>query len=266
MAINSVKDVETVLALQGRNAGLIIGNPPEDWTSASAVQLTGTINGTNKNFVFPDTHIVFPKGCVSLAPQPADIIIFGKKGSTYTEITGKTAITKSDNELTARQEYHTVELTTAPEAANVDSVWGVCVRQLEPYIQQNIKVETKQDSKEYGQLRSDVKHKTYGAILNTITQDSLLGDLDILLELFFEEYDGIEDIPANTEVFQQTSEPKVLYAFIPLEKGTDIVGFMMFPQVRAVCKSLLDVKEGDNIGYSVELPVDTRVQIVRSTA
>lgn len=262
MAIESVKDVEAVLSLQGRNTGLLIGIPPEDWTSASAVELTGTIDGANKKFKFPNTHVIFPKSCVSFAPQVTDIKVWLLKGTTYTLATVK-AITKAANSLTARQEYIEVELQTAPEAAAADKVMGVCVKQLEPYIQQNVKVDTSQDDSEYGQLRSDVKRKTYGAILNTITQDYLVGDLDMILEYFFEEYDGVETPPNTVEVYQQTSEPKIIYACIPVEKGSDIVGFIFFPQARAVCKTLFDASEGDNIKNNIEISVDKKVQIVK---
>lgn len=265
MPIQSVKDVEAVLALQGKNAGLIVGQPPETETSASAVALTGTIDGSNKDFLFPMTHVIFPKSCVSTKPVPADITVWLKKGSTYTEAT-VASISKAANTLTGRQEYIKVSLSTAPSTETADTVHGLCVRQLEPYIQQNVKIEGKQDESDYGQLRSDLKHKLYGAVLETISQDALLGDLDILLDLFYEEYDGTETVPVDMEAFTRVSEPKIIYAYIPLERGTEIVGFIMFPQVRAVLKTLLDVKEGDKASYAMELPVDKKSNIVRPIA
>ncbi len=262
---DSVKNTELVLALQGKNTGLLVGIPPEDETSASAATLTGSINGTNKDFIFPMEYIIFPKSCVSIAPQPGDITIWLKKGTNFV-VAEVASISKAPNTLTGRQEYIKVTLETAPSTETADSIVGLCVRQLEPYIQQNVKVEPKQDSSEYGQLRSENKHTTYGAISNTISQDALLGDLDILIDFFFEEYNGIQTVPDDVEVYQQTSEPKIIYACIPIEKGDEITGFMFFPQVRAVCKTLIDAKEGDNIGYSLELAVDQLPLIVRPKA
>jgi len=258
----AVKNVEQILALKGKNLGLIIGYPDEnDYGVEAAI----TIDGITKDCLMPNTHVIFPKGCVSIVPRPEDITVYLKKGEVYTEAE-VASISLAPNTLTGRQEYMKVTLTTAPSTETADKVYIKCVRQLEPYIQQSLKVEPKQDSSEQSQLRSEIKHTTFDAMSVTVSQDELLGDTDLLELLFFDEYTGVETVPDDVTVKQMTSEPKVIYAYIPIEKGGEIESFMFFPETRAACKTLIDAKTGDDVGFSMEMSVDKLPLIVRPKA
>lgn len=265
MGVEAVKNTKILLGLKGKDVGLIVGIPPEDETSAGAVDLTGDIDGTNLEFQFPDDHIIFNKSCVALSPQPGDITVWFKKGTNFVEAEVD-SIELAANSLTGQHEYTKIKLKTAPSSTLADKVVGVCVRQLEPYIQQSLKVEPKQDSSVQKQLRSDITHTSYDALTVTISQDYLIGDFEPLLEFFFENYSGIEEVPEDAEVYQMTSVPKTIYASIPVEKKGEVIGFLNFPQVRATCSTLIDVSAGDDMKSSMDIAVDTVPLFVKEKA
>lgn len=233
-----IKDIEAITALQGRNMGLIVG----------AIQLGVTLTGSGTTWNIPEALLpVFPRSCVSLTPTPNDITIY-EDGILSTE-----TVVSIDNE--------TGEIVMSGSLSG--TVTADFVEEFEPYLAQNVKVDVKQDSKTYGILRSDMKHTSYGAKEITISEENLIGDLDPMIKLCFEDYDGTEEVGDDVEVYQMVSEPRIVYAYIPMERGTEVVGRMYFPQVRAVMKSLADVKEGDNAGFTIDITVDKDPLIVR---
>jgi len=233
-----IKDIEAITALQGRNMGLIVG----------AIQLGVTLTGSGTTWNIPEALLpVFPRSCVSLTPTPNDITIY-EDGILSTE-----TVVSIDNE--------SGEIVMSGSLSG--TVTADFVEEFEPYLAQNVKVDVKQDSKTYGILRSDMKHTSYGAKEITISEENLIGDLDPMIKLCFEDYDGTEEVGDDVEVYQMVSEPRIVYAYIPMERGTEVVGRMYFPQVRAVMKSLADVKEGDNAGFTIDITVDKDPLIVR---
>lgn len=233
-----IKDIEAITALQGRNMGLIVG----------AIQLGVTLTGSGTTWNIPEALLpVFPRSCVSLTPTPNDITIY-EDGILSTE-----TVVSIDNE--------TGEIVMSGSLSG--TITADFVEAFEPYLAQNVKVDVKQDSKTYGILRSDMKHTSYGAKEITISEENLIGDLDPMIKLCFEDYDGTEEVGDDVEVYQMVSEPRIVYAYIPMERGTEVVGRMYFPQVRAVMKSLADVKEGDNAGFTIDITVDKDPLIVR---
>jgi len=233
-----IKDIEAITALQGRNVGLIIG----------AIQTGVALTGSGTTWNIPTALLpVFPRSCVSLTPTPNDIDIY-EDGILSTE-----TVVSIDNE--------TGEVVMSGSLSG--TVTAGFVEAFEPYLAQNVKVDVKQDSKTYGILRSDMKHTSYGAKEITISEENLLGDLDPLIKLCFEDYDGVEDVGADVEVYQMVSEPRIIYAYVPMERGSTVVGRMYFPQVRAVMKSMVDVKEGDNAGFTIDVTVDKDPLLVR---
>lgn len=233
-----IKDIEEITALQGRNVGLIIG----------AIQTGIVLTGSGSSWTIPEEYLpVFPRSCVSLTPTPNDIDLYENgvlSEETIISIDNETGVITTSGSL------------SSPVTANF-------VEAFEPYLAQNVKVDVKQDSKTYGILRSDMKHTSYGAKEITISEENLLGDLDPMIKLCFEDYDGEEDVGGDVEVYQMVSEPRIVYAYIPMDRGSEVVGRMYFPQVRAVMKSLVDVKEGDNAGFTVDITVDKDPLIVR---
>lgn len=233
-----ITDIEAITSLQGRNIGLVVG-----------IEQTGiTLSGSGTSWVIPEEYLpVFPMSCVSFTPIGTDIILY-EDG-----VVSDKTITDIDEE--------TGTITTSGSLSG--TVTADFVEEFEPYLAQNVKVDVKQDEQSYGILRSDMKHKSYGAREVTISEDNLLGDLEPLIKICFEDYDGDAEVPADVEAFQMVSEPREMYAYIPMEKGDEIVGRMYFPQVRAVLSSLLDVKEGDNAQFSLDITVDKDPIIIR---
>lgn len=236
-----IKNIEAITALQGRNVGLIVG----------VIREGVTLSGSGTAWTIPKENLpIFPRSGVSFTPIASDITLY--ENGTLSDA----VITDIDEE--------TGKITT--DGSLSGTVTADFVEEFEPYLAQNVKVDVKQDTKVYGILHSDMKHTSYGAKEITISEDNLLGDLDPLILICFEDYDGDFDVPADVEAFQMQSEPQIMYAYIPMEKGDEIVGRLYFPQVRAVLSSLLDVKEGDNAQFSLDITVDTDPILIRPLA
>ena len=235
-----ISDVRTITALQGKNVGLVVGE----------IQTGIALDGTGTKVSIPDDYlgndnVIFPKRCVSFTPTPDDIIVYNQNGT----IVDVTAIDNDTGELTLDE--------------SVTSATADFVEEFEPYIATNVKVDVKQDKNSYDVLRTDIKHTSYSAKELTISQDNLVGDLDPLIKMCGEPYSGDEDVGDDVEVFQLVSDPKIMYAYIPLEVNRVIVGRLCFPQIRGTLTSLLDVKAGDNAQYALEMAVDSDPLILR---
>lgn len=235
MAAIPQADLDAVMALQSKNIGLIVGLEQTD------IALEGS--GTAWNI--PEEYLpVFPRSCISLTALPIDV--------TVTDGENTIDVTSLDDEGAMVLD----ESASAPVAT--------FVQEFEPYIAQNVKVDVKQDTTSIGRIRSDIKHTIYGAKEITISQDQLIGDLETLIQLAFDDY--VNDdvvIPDGVEVYSMGSEPKELYAYVILEKSGVAQGKMYFPLARCALTTLIDVKEGDTPQASMEITIDSSPRIVR---
>jgi hypothetical protein len=234
-----IKDIDAVIALQGRNLGLVVGRIREGIT----------LSGSGTSWTIPAEYLpIFPRRCVSLTPTKDDITLYDDGVETdIASVDFETGVITSDSSLTG-------------------TITADFVEEFEPHIAQNIKCDVKQDSKAYGRIRSDTKTTSFGAKEITIGQDNLLGDTDSLVDFAFEDYTGDETVEDDVEVFEMVSEPRIIYAYIVMERGTVAVARMYFPQVRAIAKTLVDVKEGDNAQFSIDIAIDKDPLIVRPKA
>ena len=95
----------------------------------------------------------------------------------------------------------------------------------------------------------------------------MIGDLETLIQLAFDDYiDEEVEIPDDVEVYEMSSEPKELYAYVILEKSGVAQGKMYFPLARCALTTLIDVKEGDTPQASMEISIDTAPRVVRPKA
>jgi hypothetical protein len=234
------------------------------------ITLTGTINGSNKDFVLAsEDGPIYPKRGVSVTPQPEDVTCETLKHGTpdvYTEVEVDSISTVEDTE-TGDLIYCEVNLHSAPEAASVDHVVLTYVEQLRPYIAQSIKIDAKQDSKDAGELGSSIKRTSYGAQTITITEDMIMSDFDINKKMLFEPYAGGYTPEDGYEVYEFISEPATRYVCVPVYTGAaaeqdgSFVGAYYFVG-KIVPKGLGDVKDGDNITNALEFSVDSAPLLV----
>jgi len=238
----SLATTNDVLALQGRNVGLYLG--VED---TAGVTLTGACDGSNKEFVIPAANLpVFPYRGVSLEATNDDILV-----QVVTSGVGATVTTTEYDATTG-----TITLTNAPALSTTSTpviVKAYFVREFRPIIQQNVKVEVKQDSKTYEELEEEVKFTSFGAMEISMTQDELIGNLDTLIEVCFEDYDGTETPSVDVDVHQMVSEPKTMWAYVLYKRGDTVLGRMYLREIRATMKSLTDVKAGDNAQFALDI-------------
>jgi len=233
--------LDEVIALESKNVGLVCGFEQKN------IALTGS--GTS--WKIPEEYLpVFPRSCVSLTAIAADVTVMdGDDEITVTDLDDEGNITLDDTATTPMATF---------------------VQEFEPYLAQGVKVDVKQDDKDVGRIRSDIKHKIYGAKSLTISQDHIIGDpgsLETLIQMAFDAYEGDVTPPDDVEVFEITVDPKELNAYVILEKKiggkSTALGKMYFPNARAVLTTLIDVKEGDIPQCSIDIAVDTSPRIVR---
>jgi hypothetical protein len=233
MAAIPQADLDAVMALQSKNVGLVVGITQEDIA----------LEGSGTSWAIPEEYLpVFPRSCISLTAIGVDVTVTDDGGEVVVDAID------GDGNLT----LHTS--ATAPTAT--------FVQEFEPYLAQNVKVDVKQDTTSVGRIRSDIKHTIYGAKEITISQDQLIGDLETLVQLAFDNYTD-DDIPDDIEVFEMSSEPKELFVYIILEKSGVAEGKMYFPLARCALTTLIDVKEGDIPQSSMDITIDTAPRLVR---
>jgi hypothetical protein len=221
------------------------------------VECEETPNGVITEFHVPRTTApIYPARGKSLLPTKADITVYGLKGTTYTNIDAAVSgINATTDSVTGYSVYDEIEFTAAVSGSTYDKVCVTYIEELTPYIAQSIKADIKQDTKTYGELGSAIKHTSYGAQEITISQDNLMGDLDILARLLFDEYDGTGTEQSGYQAYTMISEPRDIYCYIPVVRGDDVVGRFYF-RGRLVPKNLLDVKDGDNAGFALEISIE----------
>lgn len=252
----SLKDV-----LNSKNVTMIVGVP------RTRVALTGTINGSNKDFTLSaDDYPIFPARGMSVTPQPADVTCETLKGTTYTEVTVTSIGTVSDPD-TGDLVYGKVTLDAAPTAEGADSVHLTFYESLRPYVAQSLKIDIKQDSTEVGELGSEMKRTSYAGQTITVSQDSIFSDFDVDKKLLFETYSGSYDVETGYDAYTLITEPATRLVCIPMytgaanDAGGTFLGAYYF-NGKIVPKSLGDVKDGDNMSRSLEFSVDSTPTLV----
>jgi len=227
----SYTNIDLLEPLQGKDVGLILGVLHE------GITLTGTIDDKNTKFTIDAKYL-------PLFDREADGTL-DKDDITVYDDGVAVAVTSITHAFDKKTEDYTcdVELTAAPAAAS--KLTADVIQEKEPYIAQSLKVDAKYDEKTYGRLKSAVKKKSYGSREVTISLDLLFVDLEFT-KIFF-----------DTSTGEMLSEPPIVYAYIPLLDGDDEIGRLYFTQCRMIPKSVLDVKQGDQAGFSIELSVDT---------
>ena len=249
-------DRSAIELLNSRNIKLFIGVPHEKAT------LTGTINGSNKDFVIDEDYAgIYCKRGTSIIPTKDDVVAYTKKGSTYTEAE-VTAVGTVEHSTLDIEQYAKITLKTPPASADVDSVHLDYVEELRPWFAQSIKVGVKQDATTKGELGENVKRTSYGAQEITIDEDMILGDdLTWMTRLLHETYAGTYDVETGYDVYTMIAEPADIYVKMPLERGSTFVGAWYF-EGKLVPTGLVDTKEGDDIGFSLQFAIDESPKLI----
>lgn len=218
----AVYNIDALNPLQGKDIGIILG------AQHSAVVPTGDVNNSNKSFIISSSMLPLFDMDGGGPPSDKDDMEFTVDGSAVT--------VSSWVESTG-----TVTLASAPSSTAKIAV--TFYEEKEPYIAHTLKVDAKYDEKTIGRLRSAAKKKIYGAREVTISVDLYLVDTEFL-SLFFDSSTGA----------MLTTPPQV-YGYIPMDVEGVEIGRIYFTECRMIPKSLLDVKEGDIAGYSLEISV-----------
>ncbi|KYC53871.1 MAG: hypothetical protein AMQ22_00070 [Candidatus Methanofastidiosum methylothiophilum] len=256
-----VKNIDAIKPMNSVDMGFVCGIP-----MLEEVQLTGTIDGTNDTFTFPAANYpIYPKNSLSITPQPGDVTIRTKKGTTYT-VVNVTSIELVTDPATGFQVFGAVKLTTPPTSEGADGVYGKCVTELEPYIAQDIKTGIKMDSNTTGRIRSKMKNTVWGAMEVTVEQENLLGDLEPIKQILMQPYSGSGTVETGYQAHEFPNTPKDLYGYIPIENGDTVVGRFYFKSCQAVPKDLPGVKEGDNISFNLQISVAESPILLTPTA
>jgi len=255
--------------LDGSNMLLVLGVPQED----TFVQLTGTIDGTNKVFQFPLTHYpIYPKNGRTIAPLPADVVIVTRKGTTDTvvAVTSVETITDPDTDYTV---YGAVELTTAPTTEGADGVYGKCVTEADVYVQQSLKPKEDQNKDKIGRMGSKKKYTKYQGIETTLDVEAILSDMAMIILGNYEEYTGTETVETGYTLYEHRDNPKLLYGYIPIYSGDEeddpidreVMGRIILESVTKD-PTLPEGKEGDNITASFTLNIGDKPKILLKDA
>ena len=249
------KDIDGETIMEADRFGLFIGIPYE------RVQLTGSINGSNKAFTIPeDYRPVYPKNSRSILPLAADVIVETLKGTTYTSVTVDSVDTITDTD-TGDTIYGAVTVHTAPEAASADSIWITAVEELEPFVAQSVEPEASQDKTEVARIYSGNKMTSYGAIATTIKAEIIVTEntLRYLKKFAFRPMvsgdDGYSDVPVGYKGYLMRTQPVDMYAYTPVLDGDDdILGRFYYENVK-IPAQFPQVKAGEQAKLTLELSV-----------
>ncbi|BDZ68599.1 hypothetical protein [Methanobacterium ferruginis] len=262
-------DSKVASTLDSSEMFLTLGVPQED----EFVQLTGTIDGTNKVFTFPATHYpIYPKNGRTIQPLPADVVIITRKDTTDLIVTVTEVQTITDPS-TGFTVYGAVELTAAPTTEGADGVYGKCVTETDLYVQQSIKPKVDQDKGKIGRMGSKKKYTKHGGIDTTIDVEVILSDMQAVLIGNYDEYSGSETVEDGYTLYELKDNPTSLYGCIHMFDGDEeedpidreVLGRIVLESVTKD-PALPEGKEGDDLTLSFTLNVGEKPKILLKTA
>lgn len=230
-----IKNIDEMAAatLDGSQMLLVLKVPVTE-----RVQLTGTINGVNKEFTFPATH--YPLGASTykrITPTVDDVVVETLKGTTYTGVTATSIKTLVDPD-TGFTVNGVVELTAAPEAAGADSVWATCTVEHDVYVQQSVKPKLDQDTRDIERMGSRSVYQSFGKIKTSYDVEVILSDLEAI-------FLGNFDTPSQTGVqdgytlYELMDKPLLMDGYVPIFSGDEtddpkdreVMGYIMLQGV-----------------------------------
>lgn len=211
------------------------------------VQMTGTINGTNTQFATP-LYPIYPashKGPIAIAD---DITVEGLKATTYTELT-VASLAEVEDELSGENVLGAAVLETAPEAANVDSLWATAYEEVWPRISQDITPDISQDSDELPECGTtgtiiSYKEKTrkYSAEFK-----ATLGMLNLLRRIHRREKTDQTGVPSGYKLYTERDTPLPIKAYIQTLYEGEEVSREYLNNV-TIDPGSIEVKAGDSAG------------------
>lgn len=227
---------------------------------------TGTINGSNKDFVLTSRKYIplYPENHKDILVLPADVTAeLYKAGSppTYTAATVdaiKTATdTVSDQTVDAG-----VTLHTAPEAASVDSVllsgYAACWMR----IAQDLTPDISRDSEEISEIGTDDKIVGYGARTRKYKLEVImaLDTLILLTEIQSEEAADQTGVVAGKTLRTERDVPLILKGYIPVVYDGDEVLRWLLTDVQFE-EGLPEIKAGESTAKTtVNLSVGAAIE------
>lgn len=241
-------------ALTSSKAKIVIGiNRPRE-------KLTGTIDGTNKEFLVPYGPI-FPRSKLSIAPQPGDVTVYLKKGEDYIE--AEVASIKTHRDPGTDIEYFgLIELTTAPSSEIADSVHAVYMEELTPYKVQSFNDDTSRDTTEVTEIGSELKQTTTGSKSKTLTIESLIADLLPTQKLGFEEYDGAGVVEEGYAAYDEKEGLTEILSYVnAADEMGNFVGRFYY-EGRADIQTLFSLSTGDSPTTSIQVFIDEKVRMI----
>jgi hypothetical protein len=247
-------------ALASDSIGFFIGVP------RTRVEMTGLINGTNKDFTIPITKgPIYPKNGLSITPQVADVVVETKKGETYTVVT-VASISEVTDVGTNKAYYGKVSLEAAPTAEGADKVYISYAEEFEPFIAQGVEPSVDQEVKDISRIYSNNKLYGYGPISISLKSDQIMGEdsLKLIKEVLYEPYTGTGTPQTGYSATVLRKTPQPLYAYMPVRFANTILGRIYFDQVKAK-PDLPSAKAGDSPTFTLDMTVQGECTLITPT-
>lgn len=218
----------------GKDIGFVLGIIKE------GVALTGTVDGSNKDFVFPDldtlqagAHGFFDANMDGDVDED-DVVVYDDG----------VAVTVADFVESTR----TATLSAAP--ANASVMTGDCTVEFEPYIAQSVDFSPDYEKKSFNRLRSPVKKTMFPSYETVVKVDLYTADFEVLKLAF-----GSDK--------KLLSEPLTARGYLIADPKTnsDPTRVLYIPEGRLTFPKLFSAKAGTDFAESsLELTVDTQPQ------
>jgi hypothetical protein len=232
------------------------------------VQLTGNIDGTNKEFTFPASHRpISTTSYKRITPIPDDIDVVTRKGTTDIGVTVSSIKTLEDPE-TGYTLNAIAELAAAPTAEGADGVYGKCSVEHDLYVQQSIKPKVDQDNSDIPRMGSRNVHTKWGGIKTSYDVEVLLSDLNMVLLGNYEE-SSETGVQTGFELHELMDTPLVMGGYVPIFSGPEtpdpadreVLGYIMLESVTKA-PSLPEGKANDSLTVTMTLNVGEKPRIL----
>lgn len=248
-------DIDAEDVLMADSFGVFLGLPH------TKEALVGTIDGTNKDFQVAN-YPIYPRSGLSILPQVSDVDVFGRKATVDTPLTAASIKTLTDAK-TGDSVDGMIELSTAPAAANADSIIANYVEELQPFVTTNISPTVKQTTKDVSRVYSTTKLTAYGDIDIQVKLDQTVSrnSIEVMRRLLYEAYSGPGTVATGYKAWDLRKKPQSLYGYITMKYDEDFLGRIYMESCK-LSPDLPGAKGGDVGSYSLNMSVASNPRLL----
>lgn len=225
-------DLSAFTPFSGKDIGVVFG------IIKTGLELSGTVDGTNDDFVFPESAEPFYDVNLDGKVDKDDITVF---------VDGVAVEVTSFDE-----ETRTAALASAPALGKV--VTGACTSEFEPYIAQNVEFSPEYEKQTFNRLRSALKRTSYPSFELLIKGELLAADFETIKLAF-----------TDDEPQELNDEPKMIRAYLIADSRTadEDNRVLAIDSGRLVFPSLLNAQAGTDFATSsFEISVDSMPKLL----